>query len=272
MLSTRVQIADMTEAKYGKVYLVGAGPGDPDLLTVKAQRLLQQCDALIYDSLVPQELLELVSLSCHLHFVGKRRGHHSVPQVKTNSVLIEMARCHSCVVRLKGGDPFLFGRGAEEAAYLERHGVPVEVVPGITAGIAVPAYVGIPVTHRLAGSSVTFVTGHEGIDKRRPSVNWRALATATDGLVIYMGLHNLQYLVDELIAGGLEPSTSSAVIQQGTVIGQRYVKASLKQLVLEVEKLGICSPSIVMIGAVVDYQVEACAPSPANVTMPILFE
>ncbi|WP_320666725.1 uroporphyrinogen-III C-methyltransferase [Prochlorococcus sp. MIT 1307] len=261
----------MTEDKYGTVYLVGGGPGDPDLLTVKAQRLLGQCDALVYDSLVPQELLELVSKSCQLYFVGKRRGHHSIPQSKINSVLREMARTYSCVVRLKGGDPFLFGRGAEEAAYLESHGVPVEVVPGVTAGIAVPAYAGIPVTHRRAGSSVTFVTGHEGIDKIRPFVNWRALALASDGLVIYMGLHNLQYIVDELIAGGLNPSTTSAVIQQGTVIGQRCLKAPLHDLVGEVKRLEFASPSIVMIGPYIDFQVATSAPQPANVTMPITF-
>ncbi len=261
----------MKKAKYGTVYLVGAGPGDPDLLTVKAQRLLQECDALVYDSLVPQELLELVSESCRCQFVGKRRGHHSVPQSKTNSVLVDLAAQYSRVVRLKGGDPFLFGRGAEEAAYLEHRGVKVEVVPGITAGIAVPAYVGIPVTHRMAGSSITFVTGHEGIDKRRPLVNWRALAIACDGLVIYMGLHNLDYIVSELIAGGLSPSTSSAVVQQGTVIGQRYLKASLCDLVEEVQKANFASPSIIMIGNYVNYQVDSCSPKPANVTMPILF-
>ena len=259
----------MSEARYGTVYLVGAGPGDPDLLTVKAQRLLKQCDALVYDSLVPKELLDLVLDSCECHFVGKRRGHHSLPQQKTNSVLVEMARRHSGIVRLKGGDPFLFGRGAEEAAYFDRHGISVEVVPGITAGIAVPAYVGIPVTHRLAGSSITFVTGHEEKDKRRPSVNWRGLAKASDGLVIYMGVHNLQHIVDELVAGGLNPCTSAAIIQQGTVIGQRCIKAPLKQLVKEVEKLKFISPSIIMIGAMVDYQVVTCSPHPANVTMPI---
>ena len=261
----------MTEASYGTIYLVGAGPGDPELLTVKAQRLIGQCDALVYDSLVPQELLELASKSCQLHFVGKRRGHHSAPQLRTNAVLLEKARNHLCVVRLKGGDPFLFGRGAEEAAYLEHHGVKVEVVPGVTAGIAVPAYSGIPVTHRLAGSSVTFVTGHEGIDKRRPCVNWKGLAKASDGLVIYMGIHNLQHIVDELILGGLDPCTSSAVIQQGTVIGQKCIKAPLKKLVQEVTKFKFGSPSIVMIGAYVDFQVESCAPQPANVTMPIIF-
>ena len=261
----------MTEVQYGFVYLVGAGPGDPDLLTMKAHRLLSKCDALVYDSLVPQELLDFVSDSCECYFVGKRRGHHSMPQSKINSFLLDIARSHRCVVRLKGGDPFLFGRGTEEAAFLDRHGVRVEVVPGVTAGIAVPAYVGIPVTHRLAGSSVTFVTGHEGVDKRRAQVKWKALAKGSDGLVIYMGVHNFHYIAEELIAGGLDPLTPAAIIQQGTVTGQRCIKAPLKQLVEKVEQLNFVSPSIIMIGAVVDYQVEACSPEPANVTMPIAF-
>ncbi len=261
----------MSEAGKGTVYLVGAGPGDPDLLTVKAKRLLGECGGILYDSLVPNEILELVPDSCESRFVGKRRGHHSLPQSKTNNILLEMAQRHSCVVRLKGGDPFLFGRGAEEAAFLVSRGVSVEVVPGVTAGIAAPAYVGIPVTHRLAGSSITFVTGHEGIDKRRPLVNWQALARACDGLVIYMGLHNLRHIVDELIAGGLDPATSCAVIQQGTVVGQRCVKARLDQLLCKVQSEKLLSPSIVFIGAAVDFQVEACSPSPANVTMPIPF-
>ena len=170
-------------AAVGTVYLVGAGPGDPELLTLKAHRLLQSCDALVYDSLVPKEVLDRVPDDCERHFVGKRRGHHSVPQPSTNAVLVELAQRHRCVVRLKGGDPFLFGRGGEEAAFLIERGVAVEVVPGVTSGIAAPAYAGIPVTHRRAGSSVTFVTGHEEIDKRRPSVNWRALASSSDCLL-----------------------------------------------------------------------------------------
>ncbi len=261
----------MTQSISGKVFLVGAGPGDPELLTIKARRLVSECDVLLYDSLIPQELLELVSTSCHLYFVGKKRGHHSIPQIKINSVLFEMAQKYKCVVRLKGGDPFLFGRGAEEASYLTQKGIPVEVVPGITAGIAVPAYMGIPVTHRLAGSSVTFVTGHEGIDKRRPTVNWRLLAKASDGIVIYMGLHNLPNIVEELIAGGLDPLTAAVVIQQGTVIGQRCIKSNLNQITKEVRKLEYDSPSIVMIGSAINYQVDACSPPPAQVTMPILF-
>jgi uroporphyrin-III C-methyltransferase len=186
-------------------------------------------------------------------------------------VLVELAGRCRCVVRLKGGDPFLFGRGGEEAAHLERQGVPVEEVPGVTAGIAAPAYLGIPVTHRRAGSSVTFVTGHEEIDKARPGVDWRGLARSSDGLVIYMGLHNLPHICEELIAGGLDPSTPAAAVQQGTVRGQRWVIAELAQLAAEVCRVELASPSIVVIGEVVNQRVASCAPEPAAVEMPIPF-
>jgi uroporphyrin-III C-methyltransferase len=255
----------------GTVYLVGAGPGDPELITLKAHRLLQCCDALVYDSLVPTALLELTPAGCERHFVGKRRGHHSVPQPSTNAVLVDLARRHRTIVRLKGGDPFLFGRGGEEAAHLASHGVPVQVVPGVTAGIAAPAYAGIPVTHRKAGSSVTFVTGHEEIDKGRPGVDWRGLARSSDGLVIYMGLHNLRRICDELIAGELAPATPAAVIQQGTVSGQRQLVSTLGELADAAEAEGYGSPSIVVIGQVVLERVAACAPPPADVEMPIPF-
>jgi uroporphyrin-III C-methyltransferase len=255
----------------GTVYLVGAGPGDPELLTLRAHRLLRSCDALVHDSLVPRALLDLVPTHCECHFVGKRRGHHSVPQPSTNAVLVELAGRHRTVVRLKGGDPFLFGRGGEEAAHLAARGIPVEVVPGVTAGIAAPAYVGIPVTHRRAGSSVTFVTGHEEIDKVRAAVDWRGLARCSDGLVIYMGLHNLAAISAELLAGGLAPDTPSAVIQQGTVRGQRLLLAPLAELAQRAAAEGFCSPAIVLIGAVVDQRVEACAPAPADAEMPIPF-
>ena len=245
----------------GTVYLVGAGPGDPELLTLKAHRLLRGCDALVHDSLVPKALLDLVPERCERHFVGKRRGHHSVPQPSTNALLLELAGRHRSVVRLKGGDPFLFGRGGEEAAHLAARGVAVEVVPGVTAGIAAPAYAGIPVTHRRAGSSVTFVTGHEEIDKGRPGVDWRGLARSSDGLVIYMGIHNLRRIGQELVAGGLDPATPAAVIQQGTVRGQRLLIASLAELPDRVEAEGFASPSIVVVGEVVAQRVEACAPA-----------
>jgi uroporphyrin-III C-methyltransferase len=252
----------------GIVYLVGAGPGDPDLLTLRAHRLLQRCDALVHDALVPLELLELLPEGCAVHPVGKRRGHHSVPQPSTNELLVELAGRHRCVVRLKGGDPFLFGRGGEEAAYLARRGIAVEVVPGVTAGIAAPAYAGIPVTHRRAGSSVTFVTGHEEIDKDRAGVDWRGLARSSDGLVIYMGLHNLRRIAEELLAGGLAAETPGAVIQQGSVSGQRLLIAPLAELADAADAQQITAPAIVVVGQVVAERVEACAPLPAPVTMP----
>ncbi len=261
----------MIEMHFGKVFLVGSGPGDPDLLTVKAHRLISECDALVYDSLIPKEVLDLVKDSCVLKFVGKRKGHHSIPQSKTNALLVEFANNFDCVVRLKGGDPFVFGRGGEEAAYLEKHGIPVEVVPGVTAGIAAPAYLGIPVTHRLSGSSVTFVSGHEEIDKKRASVHWELLAKGSDVLVVYMGLHNLQYIVKRLLAGGMNSSTPVVVIQQATVIGQRFLKTSLAELLDDVQLATFSSPSIVLIGKVIENQVEASSPEPANVTMPIPF-
>ncbi|MFN7898060.1 MAG: uroporphyrinogen-III C-methyltransferase [Synechococcaceae cyanobacterium] len=266
-METRPPEADLP----GTVYLVGAGPGDPELLTVRAERLLRRCDALVYDSLVPAALLELVPAQCERRFVGKRRGHHSVPQRSTNAVLVELARRHRCVVRLKGGDPFLFGRGGEEAAHLAAAGIPVQVVPGVTSGIAAPAYAGVPVTHRAAGTSVTFVTGPEEIDKRRPGVDWQGLARCSDGLVIYMGLHNLRRIAEELQAGGLAPSTPALVIQQGTVEGQRQLFSTLALLADQVEAEGLVSPSIVVIGAVVDQRVATCAPPPASVEMPIPF-
>lgn len=260
-----------SEPVWGTVYLVGAGPGDPELLTVRAHRLLTSCDALVYDSLIPRALLDLVPGGCECHFVGKRRGHHSVPQHSTNALLVELAGRYRCIVRLKGGDPFLFGRGGEEAAHLAARGVPVQVVPGVTAGIAVPAYAGIPVTHRRAGSCVTFVTGHEEIDRKRPGVDWRALAASRSGLVIYMGLHNLRHICGELLSGGLAAETPAAVIQQGTVMGQRHLIACLGDVADRVESLGFGSPAIVVIGEVVKERVSACAPPPSPTEMPISF-
>ncbi|WP_320663597.1 uroporphyrinogen-III C-methyltransferase [Prochlorococcus sp. MIT 1223] len=261
----------MNDTLFGTVYLVGAGPGDPDLLTVKAQRLISNCDAIVYDSLVPNEILSLVKASCECIFVGKRRNKHSVPQPKTNELLLELVKSFKCIVRLKGGDPFVFGRGGEEAAYLSGKGVSVEVVPGVTSGIAASAYMGIPLTHRLCGSSVTFVTGHEGFNKKIPSVNWKELAKSSDSIVIYMGVHNLRYIVEQLLINGLNPLMPVAVIQQATVKGQRYLKSTLAEIVGQVEKEKFESPAIVIVGSVVNYQVSECAPTPSNVTMPISF-
>ena len=256
--------------KYNKrksVYLVGAGPGDPDLLTVKAKRLLTTCDALVYDSLIPTGILKLAPASCKRYFVGKRCGNHSLTQNQINELLIDIAKENFCVVRLKGGDPFMFGRGSEEAKYLVENKINVEVVPGITSGIAAPAYVGIPVTHREAGSSVTFVTGHEDKKKLNPSVNWRALAKATDGIVIYMGMHNLSYIIKELLEGGRNANTPVVIIQQGTLLSQRYIKSSLIKLLEEKNPDIIVSPSIIIIGEVINYQVEECSPETSTINI-----
>ncbi len=239
---------------------------------MKAHRLISQCDALVYDSLVPNEILDLVKPSCKAIFAGKRRNQHSMLQPQTNELLIELVKTFPCVVRLKGGDPFIFGRGGEEAAYLHSHGVSVEVVCGVTSGIAAAAYMGIPLTHRLCGSSVTFVTGHEIAGKQSPSVNWHSLANSSDSLIIYMGVHNLKYIVYELLNSGLSPLTPAAVIQQATVKGQRYLTSSLGEIVAQVEQQAFEAPSIVIVGSVIKFQVEACAPKTSNVTMPISLE
>ena len=257
----------MNKIKKNKVYLVGAGPGDPDLLTVKASNLLNKCDALIYDSLIPKEFLKLTPHYCRQFYVGKRRGQHSLSQNQINKFLVEIAKDHSSIVRLKGGDPFLFGRGAEEAEWLIRHNIEVEIVPGITSGIAAPAYFGIPLTHREAGSSVTFVTGHEGENKKEPTVNWRSLANATDGIVIYMGIHKLDYIINELICGGLDPATPSAIIEHGTLMNQKCIISPLNKLLSKKNSHKISSPSIVIIGKVINYQIEKCSPNPTNLTL-----
>ena len=271
MNRSRLDLSCMNDDLPGTVYLIGSGPGDPDLLTVKAQRLIRQCGAIVYDSLVPNEVLELVQPSCELIFVGKRRNQHSVPQNKTNTILLELVQRYDCVVRLKGGDPFVFGRGGEEAHFLKTLGISVEVVPGLTSGIAASAYMGIPLTHRSAASAVTFVTGHEGNNKEHQSVDWKGLANASDTLVIYMGIYNLDYIVKELLSSKLSSSTPVAVIQQATVRGQRYLKSNLSLIISEVEKRKFESPSIIIVGSVINYQVEECAPEPSHVTMPISF-
>tara|TARA_Y100001970_G_scaffold294351_1_gene451270 strand:+ start:12675 stop:13454 length:780 start_codon:yes stop_codon:yes gene_type:complete len=252
----------------GIVYLVGAGPGDPELLTLKAQRLISECDALVHDALVPREVVDSVSTTCEVFFVGKRSGCRNIPQSKTNKVLVDLAKQGKKVVRLKGGDPFVFGRGGEEAMFLQKSGIRVEIVPGVTSGVAAPSYLGIPLTHRLAASTVTFVTGHEDIRKTQSSVNWRLLAKSSDTIVIYMGIKNFPSIVNELILGGMNPKISSAVIQQATVKNQRCIKAPLNEMVGLIKRDQIISPSIIIIGSVVDYQVETCRPIPSEASMP----
>lgn len=236
----------------GKVYLVGAGPGDPGLFTLKGKALLEQADVVVYDALVSPPILAMVNPQAKLLPAGKRRGYHSLSQSEINQLLIEQAWQHPIVVRLKGGDPFVFGRGGEEMVDLVAAGIAVEVVPGITAGVAVPAYAGIPVTHRELSSSVTFVTGHEAKGKYRPQVNWQAIAQSSETIVIYMGVHNLPNIVRSLTAAGLGGDTPVALIRWGTRPEQDELVATLATVEDEMRATGFAAPAIAVVGQVVN--------------------
>lgn len=241
----------MATQNLGKVYLVGAGPGDPGLLTLKGKALLECADVVVYDALVSEEILRGINPQAEKIHAGKRRGHHSLLQSDTTQLLIEKAQTHAIVVRLKGGDPFVFGRGGEEMEDLVAAGVPVEVVPGVTSGIAAPAYAGIPLTHRNYSSSVTFVTGHESIGKYRPEVRWSAIAHSAETIVIYMGIHNLPHIITELLQAGLSPDTPIGLIRWGTRPEQEQLFATLGTAIAEVEAHEFSAPAIAVIGNVV---------------------
>ena len=243
----------MKQAKYvGKVYLVGAGPGDPGLLTVKGKTLLEHADVVVYDALVSPEILAIANPQAEKVNAGKRRGRHSLPQAQTTELLKLKAEKSAVVVRLKGGDPFVFGRGGEEMADLIKAGVEVEVVPGITSGIAAPAYAGIPVTHRQYNSAVTFVTGHEATEKYRPGVNWQAIAQGSETIVIYMGVHNLPQIIPQLQAAGMSLNTSIALIRWGTRPDQTQLVGTLETIVEQIAAADFQAPAIAVIGQVVD--------------------
>jgi uroporphyrinogen III methyltransferase/synthase len=232
------------------VYLVGAGPGDPGLITVRGRDLLASCDAVVYDALANPTLL--VGIEAEKHDVGKRGGTgDSARQDEISALLVRLARAGKRVVRLKGGDPFVFGRGSEEAQALAAANIPFEVVPGVTAGIAAPAYAGIPVTHRGLSTSVTFVTGHEDPAKGGPTIDWSALARAGGTLVLYMGVRSLPRIVEALREGGLADETPAAAVQWGTRAEQRTVIATLATLEACVAEAGLEAPVIFVIGDVV---------------------
>jgi uroporphyrin-III C-methyltransferase len=236
----------------GKVYLVGAGPGDPGLLTLKGKSLLECADVVIYDALVSPTILAMINPQAEQINAGKRMGRHSLLQEQTTQLLIDKAQDNAIVVRLKGGDPFIFGRGGEEMAELVKAGINVEVVPGITSGIAAAAYAGIPLTHRLYSSSVTFVTGHEAAGAYKPKVNWNAIAHGSETIVIYMGIHNLPYIVEQLSAAGLSLETPIALVRWGTRPEQEELIGTLKTIVEQVEETGFGAPAIAVIGSVVN--------------------
>ena len=230
----------------GKVFLVGAGPGDPGLLTVKGLRAVQQAQVILYDDLANSELLGEAPEGCEAVYVGKRAGFRSKSQEETCALLVEHARSGKTVVRLKGGDPFVFGRGGEEADALQMAGVPFEVVPGITSAIAAPAYAGIPVTHRGVSTHVTIVTGHEDPEKGRSDVDWTALARTGGTLVVLMGAGGRAEIARKLIAGGRPPDTPVAAVRWGTRPNQVTVRGRLDQL----GKMAVAAPSAIVIGGV----------------------
>jgi uroporphyrin-III C-methyltransferase len=236
----------------GKVYLVGAGPGDPKLITVYGLECIKQADVIVYDRLISQELLEHAKMDAELIYCGKLPGKHELIQEQIHEVLVEKALAGKVVVRLKGGDPFVFGRGAEEAEVLKNHGIAYEVVPGITSGIAAPAYAGIPVTHRDFASSFAIVTGHGREDKETDTINWGALANGIDTIAFYMGIKNLPYICQKLIEHGKRPETLVSIIQWGTTSSQITITGNLETIVQEVKRNNITHPAIVLVGQVVE--------------------
>lgn len=242
--------------KTGKVYLVGAGPGDPGLLTLKGQQCLAQADVVIYDYLANPLLLGHAPESAEKFYVGKVRGNHSLPQEETNALLVTKAAAGLKVVRLKGGDPYIFGRGGEEAAYLQRQGIPFEVVPGVTAGFAAGAYAGIPLTHRDVTTSLALLTGHERPERKLSSLDWEKLATGLGTLIFYMGMTNLKLISDKLIKHGRAADTPVAVVQWATLPRQKTLIGTLETIAADVVREGIEPPAVIIIGEVVKYREE----------------
>lgn len=235
----------------GKVYLVGAGPGDPGLITVRGLQCLREAEVVFYDRLVDQRLLGEASPEAELIDVGKARGAHREPQEEINRLLVEKASEGKRVVRLKGGDPFIFGRGGEEAEALARAGAPFEIVPGITSAIAAPAYAGIPLTHRRVASSVTIVSGSEDPTKEESSIDWRKLAEGNGTIAVLMGWENLPGIVETLIEGGMDASTPAALVQWGTEPYQKTVAGCLEDIAGKGREAGLTAPVVAVIGGVV---------------------
>ncbi|HEY1792524.1 MAG TPA: uroporphyrinogen-III C-methyltransferase [Opitutaceae bacterium] len=234
----------------GTVYLVGAGPGDPELITAKGRRLIREADAVVYDHLVDTSLLDLAPAHCERIFAGKRAGMPCQPQDEIDGTLVRLALEGKTVVRLKGGDPFIFGRGGEEAAALASAGVPFEVVPGVTSALAAGAYAGIPLTHRKHSSAVVLLTGHEDPSKPDASVRWEDYARLNATLCIYMGVRNLATIARRLGEGGMGPDTPAAVIESATTDGHRRILGTLSTIADACGAAGVGAPAMLIIGAV----------------------
>nr|WP_211091630.1 siroheme synthase CysG [Pseudoalteromonas peptidolytica] len=249
--SAQMQLEAMlasTPSPEGEVYVVGAGPGDPELLTLKALQLMQQADVVVYDYLVSDEIMELVRRDADLICVGKKAGNHSVKQEQTNQILLDLAKQGKKVCRIKGGDPFIYGRGGEEVQVLAEHGIQYQIVPGITAAAGCSAYAGIPLTHRDHAQAIQFVTGHCKQDGQE--LDWEGLAKANQTLAVYMGVIKSPHIQAQLLAHGRSPSTPVAIVENGTRQSQRVIRTQLDQLAKAIDEHSICSPALLIIGEV----------------------
>ena len=236
----------------GKVYLVGAGPGDPKLITLRAVELLKMADIVLYDRLVSKKILAMIPNKAKKFYVGRDVGDDYLHQESTNDLMVKYAKTKKNIVRLKGGDPIIFGRGGEEAEYLKKRKIKFEIVPGITSGIGSATYTGIPLTHRKFASSVVFVTGHEDPQKSKEKVRWKKLAKSVDTIVIMMGLSRIGIICKQLIEGGMNKKTPVAVIQEGTTPQQKMITGNVSNISKLVTQRKIRPPSIIIIGKVVN--------------------
>lgn len=239
----------------GKVYIVGAGPGDVELVTIKALRAIREADVILYDRLVNPDLLKEAKVNATLIFCGKTPKCHVMKQEEIQRQLVYYAKQGKIVTRLKGGDPFIFGRGAEEAQYIRRHHIPFEIIPGISSGIAAPMYAGIPVTHRELGTNFAIVTGHRKKDGE-DTTDWSSLGKAVDTLLIYMGVSSLPQICHKLIKGGKEQTTPVALIEWGTTDQQRVVVGNLENITMKAKQQQVKNPSMIVVGEVVNLHQE----------------